>query len=160
MRTRPPTPLTERARAARNLALSLMARHGLRGWEFGFNRRKRQLGICYDPHRGLPGRIELSIYFVEKNPDEEIRDTILHEIAHALVGTHHGHDEVWQAKCLEIGATPKRCGKAVMPLGPWRAACPGCRARFHRHRRPKPLRGFFCSSCGPRDGGLLWRKAG
>lgn len=39
-----------------------------------------------------------------------IRDTILHEIAHALVGPNHCHDLVWKAKCLEIGATPRRCG--------------------------------------------------
>jgi len=33
----------------------------------------------------------------------EIRDTILHEIAHALVGP-LGHDNAWAAKATEIGA--------------------------------------------------------
>jgi len=45
----------------------------------------------------------LSFSFEERS-DELVRDTLLHEIAHALVGTAHGHDEVWKAKCLEIGA--------------------------------------------------------
>ena len=89
-----------------------MAQHGLLGWVFKFNRRKRQMGICFYPHQGRPGRIELSIYFVEKNSEEEIRDTILHEIAHALVGPKHAHDAVWRAKYIEIGAVPKRCGRA------------------------------------------------
>ena len=32
--------------AARQLALELMAEHGLAGWVFGWNRRKRSLGLC------------------------------------------------------------------------------------------------------------------
>jgi hypothetical protein len=47
---------------------------------------------------------------VDRNGAEEIVDTILHEIAHALVGPRHGHDTVWKAKCTDIGARPERCG--------------------------------------------------
>jgi predicted SprT family Zn-dependent metalloprotease len=152
-------PTTPKSRAAYDLALVLMALHGLHGWGFRFNRRKSQMGVCFYPQRGKPGRIELSIYFVEKNPDDEIRDTILHEIAHALIGPAHAHDAVWKAKCLEIGAVPKRCGRVEMPVGKWRAVCPGCRTNFHRHRRPKRLKGFYCRACGPKNGGIVWMKA-
>ena len=70
-----------------------MTRHGLHGWAFRFNRCKQAMGLCVYHRRS----IELSIYFVERdNPVEEIRDTILHEIAHALVGPGHGHDKVWK----------------------------------------------------------------
>ncbi len=41
--------------------------------------------------------------------DEEVKDTILHEIAHALVGKAHHHDDVWRAKALEIGCSGRRC---------------------------------------------------
>jgi predicted SprT family Zn-dependent metalloprotease len=138
--------------AIRNLAEELMARHGLAGWTFGFNRRKRTLGLCHHAAR----IIELSIYFVERNCLEEIRDTILHEIAHALVGPEHGHDVVWRAKCREVGARPERCGQADMPEGRWQARCNGCGSLFSRHRKPRRLKGWFCRACGPERGGLSW----
>jgi len=144
--------------SARDLAIKLMDQHGLRGWVFRFNRRKRAMGLCVAPRGGRPGRIELSIYFVEKNSDAEILDTILHEIAHALVGSDHGHDAVWQAKCLEIGAVPKRCGMAEMPIGSWRAVCPTCQKNFHRHRRPAQPNAYFCRTCGPERGRIAWKK--
>ena len=32
-------------------------------------------------------------------PWGDIRDTLLHEIAHAIVGPGHAHDAVWQTRC-------------------------------------------------------------
>jgi len=143
-----------RARDARQLAMQLMAAHPLPGWTFRFNRCKQALGLCVYQRRS----IELSIYFVERdNPPEELRDTILHEIAHALVGPGHGHDRVWKRKCLEIGARPLRCGRADMPAGRWKAQCGCCGRQFDRHRQPKRPHGWFCRSCGPERGRLLWR---
>src|SRR4051794_1787659 len=150
-----PVPRYQRRAEARRLALELMARHGLHGWSFQFNWRKRSMGLC----RFAVRTIELSAPFVEYNGEDEIRDTILHEIAHALVGPGHGHDAVWKRKCLEIGAKPQRCGQADMPEGKWRAACGGCGEVFHRHRKPKRLGGWFCRPCGPEKGKLVWRAA-
>jgi predicted SprT family Zn-dependent metalloprotease len=152
------TSLMHKLKMMRNLAVRLMLQHRLYDWEFQFNRRKSQMGVCHYPHHKRAGRIELSIYFVAHNTEDEICDTILHEIAHALVGPRHGHDAVWKAKCLEIGAVPKRCGSAVMPLGNWRASCPGCQLNFHRHRPPKRRTGFYCRSCGPERGSIVWQR--
>ena len=111
------------------------------------------------PARGLRSRAgratsaSVSAYFVARNSVEEIRDTLLHEIAHALVGPGHGHDAVWEARCLEVGAIPRRCGQADMPSGAWQATCPGCAKRFHRHRRPKRGK-YYCVPCGPSRGAL------
>jgi predicted SprT family Zn-dependent metalloprotease len=145
-----------RRTAARALAVELMACHGLHDWHFAFNRRKRAMGLC----RYAVRTIELSIYLVDGNGADEIRDTILHEIAHALVGQEHGHDAAWKRKCLEIGAKPERCGRAEMPLGRWRAHCGGCGQVFSRHRRPSRMRGWFCRACGPQRGQLAWRADG
>jgi predicted SprT family Zn-dependent metalloprotease len=144
-----------RREETRRLALDLMGSHGLADWSFGFNQRKRSMGLC----RYARKAIELSSHFVYRNGSAEIRDTILHEIAHALVGQEHGHDAVWQAKCREIGATPRRCGPADMPQGHWQARCGSCSSLFSRHRRPKTQAGWFCRACGPERGKLLWQLA-
>lgn len=154
--------LSERAAAVRDLARRLMDEHGLTDWEFGLNTNVRRAGVCFYPRRGGPGRIELSAHFVERNGDDEVRDTILHEVAHALVGPGHGHDAVWRAMCVRVGARPQRCYGAEidMPAGRWRAECPGCGQTFHRHRRPKPAAGWFCRSCGKDRGVIRWHEAG
>lgn len=131
-----------------------MSAYDLHHWRFGFNRRKRSLGLCVYSRR----TIELSLPFVERNPIEAVRDTVLHEIAHALVGPKHGHDSTWKRKCLEIGAIPKRCGDAEMPAGLWNARCGHCGVEFHRYRKPKRMGKWFCRACGPESGRLLWRE--
>jgi predicted SprT family Zn-dependent metalloprotease len=134
------------------VANELLARHGLHDWTFAFNRRKSALGLCLYHLR----TIELSVYLIRGSASEEILDTLLHEISHALVGPGHGHDAVWKRKCLEIGAKPVRCGEADMPIGRWRANCGQCGKSFHRHRRPKKMRGWYCQGCGPEKGNLTW----
>jgi len=141
-------------RDVRRLALEQLASHGLHLWSFAFNWRKRSMGLCVYQDR----RIELSVHFVKRHNNAEILDTILHEIAHALVGHGHGHDAVWKRKCAEIGAKPVRCGQADMPEGRWQAVCKTCAQQFHRHRRPKRTTGWFCQVCGTERGKLVWRQ--
>lgn len=136
----------------RQFALQLLAAHGLSGWRFAFNRRKQTLGLCVYQRC----RIELSVHLVQRKGADEILDTLLHEVAHALVGPGHGHDPVWQRKCLEVGARPQRCGQADMPPSAWQARCGGCGQPFDRHRKPQPLTGWFCRGCGPERGPLVW----
>ena len=156
------TAMSNKMLDAQELAVALMARHGLAGWRFRFNRARRRAGVCFYPALGRPGRIELSVHFVERNSAEEIRETILHEIAHALAGHGHHHDDFWKSICVRIGAKPERCYDAAavdMPKGRWRAACPGCKAEHHRHKRPRSLTGYHCRSCGPKKGQLVWGEA-
>lgn len=131
---------------AQALARKLIDDHGLPGWDFRLNRTKRQLGVCKEYLK----RIELSEHYVLNNDQAMIVDTILHEIAHALVGVNHGHDQIWKDMCLRIGCNPKSCDKTVqMPEGDWRAQCGSCRRVFTRHRRPKSLRGFSALNADP-----------
>jgi predicted SprT family Zn-dependent metalloprotease len=138
---------------AQKLALLQLAAHGLRDWSFAFNRSKIQMGCCCFRLKV----IKLSRHFVERNSYDLIQDTLLHEIAHALVGSGHGHDSVWKAMCLRIGAKPERLSNQTeMPEGRWQATCDGCGMRHHKHRKPKHMKGWYCCRCGPHRGALAW----
>ncbi len=129
-----------------------------------WNRRKRMMGRCVFPRAGLtPGIIELSEGFVlGKNGEDLIRDTVLHEIAHALAGNTAGHGPEWKEWCRRVGANPERTGVgADMPTGPWKAVCPNCGTVYSLFRRPKHLGlpVYFCSvaACGKRVQSLDFR---
>lgn len=89
------------------MARSLMDKYGLCDWTIKFNRRASSLGLCDSSMK----TIALSLLYMRHSETTEalMRNTILHEIAHALVGVHHGHDDVWKAKALEIGCDGNRC---------------------------------------------------
>lgn len=140
---------------ARGLALGLMAGHvELADWRLAFSRHaRRTLGVC----RHRQQVIVLSTAFVTLNTDDVVRDIVLHEMAHALVGAGHGHDAVWQAKAVELGASPDRvCTAAVMPPGEWQATCASCRRVFHQYRRPR--RAYHCRRCGAEAGSLTFTR--
>ena len=85
-------------------ARGLMARHALRHWSFQFDHGTRRAGSClYETQV-----ISLSYEYAKHDSEQGIRDTILHEIAHALVGKGHHHDALWRAKAIEIGCSGKR----------------------------------------------------
>jgi predicted SprT family Zn-dependent metalloprotease len=127
---------------ARRLATSLMRRHGLTGWRLVFDNAKTRAGIC----RAVPREIGLSRVLTQLHSEADVTDTILHEIAHALVGPAHGHDAVWRAKALAIGCSAKRCvpGSAPRPVGPWVGICPVGHLTT-RHRQPTRVQS--CGQC-------------
>jgi hypothetical protein len=94
---------------AKQLALDLMGQHGLitHGWNFvWFENDAKTLGVCSWDRTDR--QIRLNLDYVDGNSDEHVKDTILHEIAHALTPeelSHHG--PVWRKKCKEIGAIPR-----------------------------------------------------
>ncbi|HEY7720133.1 MAG TPA: SprT-like domain-containing protein [Pedococcus sp.] len=129
-------------RAALALARGLLAEHGLHDWRVGLDRAKTRAGACRFARR----EITLSAPLTRLHSEAEVRDTILHEVAHALVGPSHGHDDVWRATALRIGCSGQRCVPADAPRveGAWRGTC----ARGHvRHRHRRPQRPVSCGTC-------------
>ena len=134
---------------ARELARKLLAEHNLTSWSFAFNHRKRALGLC----RYSKKQIELSLHYIQRNDQAAIRDTILHEIAHAIAGPAAGHGPKWVSACIKIGAKPERLDTtANMPKGNYTAQCPSCQHLHHRYRKPLADRKYFCRKCGPAAG--------
>ncbi len=81
-----------------------MAQHALPHWSFQFDHGARRAGSCqYETQV-----ISLSYEYAKRDSEQGIRDTLLHEIAHALVGKGHHHDALWRAKAIEIGCSGKR----------------------------------------------------
>ena len=130
--------------AARHLAAGLIARHGLTGWRLVFDNAKTRAGVCrYDRKE-----IGLSRPLVSLYDAGQVTETVLHEIAHALVGPRHGHDRAWRATARRIGASGERCMPADAPSveGPWVGVCPaGHRTTAHR----RPIRVKSCRECSP-----------
>jgi hypothetical protein len=129
---------------AKMLAIELLDNHGLleKGWYFEFDRAKRRFGCC---NYGIK-RISLSKPLTELRTYEMVRNTILHEIAHALVGSKHNHDNVWKAKAIEIGCNGDRCSSDVRLEPKYIGTCPN--GHIHkRHRIPRSRQS--CGACLP-----------
>lgn len=130
---------------ASHLARQLMDQHGLSDWQFRWDRAKRRFGCCWNSRK----LITLSRPLTELNDPPEVRDTILHEIAHALVPG--GHTANWRRKCIEIGAKPIRCYSAQSVKMPeirhrqrYIARC-RCTGEHVRKRRPRVA--YLCRRC-------------
>jgi predicted SprT family Zn-dependent metalloprotease len=95
-------PKLEKVRA---LALGLLAEHGLDNWTVAFDSARQRAGICRREQR----EIGLSKLLMVLWTEGQQRETILHEIAHALAPAGAGHDWRWQRVCVKIGAIPVRC---------------------------------------------------
>ncbi len=124
------------------MAESLMREHNLAGWQFSFMRAKRKMG-CANFARQT---ISLSSALVELNNDEVIKDTILHEIAHVLVGAKHGHDYVWRMQAISIGCDGKSGygSEVITPRKTYRGTCTTCGKNVYRFRRTVLACGQCC----------------
>ena len=120
-----------------NLARSLMTEHGVGYLSFGFHSYSKRMGIVGRTHYtficnceskrcdpifcdSIWSKITLSSDWIKFLPKEKIKETILHEIAHAKCETgllkHHGHE--WQNEAIKLGIEPNAKFKWDGPV-PW-----------------------------------------
>ena len=144
---------------AARLAGELLEQHlpGAR-WTFGFDRAVRRAGACHHADR----RITLSRHLVERADETEVRDVLLHEVAHALAGHGAGHGPRWRAACRSIGHRGSRLHDRPIAeeRATWVGACPAGH-EHRRFRRPgRPVSCGLCSRSWSRAALITWRRAG
>ena len=135
---------------AEQLMNSLMHEHCLSmEWTFCWQNKKQSLGTCSYNRR----EIRLSKWYVELNNEEEVMDTILHELAHALSYERYGsrgvgHGILWKKVCVEIGAVPKSRSKSDLnrPKDHHKYVDACCGMTFRKHRLRKN-RTYSCPKC-------------
>lgn len=120
-------------------AKALMTAHGVGSLKFAFDGGKRRLGATHFLRIGntsLPQKITLSRHYAVLLPKDEIRDVMLHEIAHALAGRDAGHGPVWKAAARKVGAKPTRCATpSAKPAAAIEGRCPKCGVKVSEHHR-------------------------
>ena len=130
----------------RLLADRLLNEHELfeKGWSFSFDRAKRRAGSCKFSKK----EITLARAYAEQEDFKEIKNTILHEIAHALVGPKHGHNEIWRQKALEIGCDAERCHYVIFSKPKYKLTCINRCFEVARYRvNQNFLHSRICSKC-------------
>lgn len=131
----------ERVEAIATLACGLLHEHGLKKWRFKFDYSTRRAGCCNYRDK----LISISFELARNASHEDIRDTLLHEIAHALVGKKHNHDAIWKAKAQEIGCNGERTHRLVFSLPRYDVTCENSCWKHTAERRNRRL---ICRTCG------------
>ena len=131
---------------ARDMALTEMRKHGITGWSFKFDNAKRRCGSTQHGKK----TITLSRPYVLLNSEEEVLETILHEIAHVIAGPGAGHGPQWRKAARAVGARPDRCAgpEVNLPKPKWRLVCANSHVIGHRHRRSKSMTDSYTCRCG------------
>jgi len=127
---------------AKQIAETELLKHGLTDWKFVYDKAVRRFGCCDYRHK----EISLSEYLVTLNDETQVRDTILHEVAHALTPK-AGHSLTWIKKALEIGCNGERCyspKRVTQPAKKYKADCTNCGNTYQVNKDM----GYVCRRCG------------
>lgn len=128
------------------MARELIALHLDASWQFAFDRAKRRSGACHFRQGEHDGRITLSGPITDSATFDDMRQVMLHEIAHALVGPRHGHDRYWRSTARAIGYDGRRLSSTDVDerYAPYVGTCP---AGHEVYRYRVPNRPMSCARC-------------
>jgi len=123
------------------------------GWKFKFNQNKATWGWCDWRHKTIALSKFLLVNAIEDF--EGWRNTMLHEIAHAIDATIRGrssHDARWKWIAKDIGCDGERCKKIEYKDAVQTKYTLTCEACGHVDQRHKVGRGrkYSCGKCAPK----------
>ena len=125
------------------MATALMLEHiEDREWNFGFDSGRRRAGLCSYTDK----KITVSKYLSLVHSIDDVRQTLLHEIAHAVCGPKEGHSKKWLASAKRIGYRNETYtgDEIAKEYAPYRGLCPNGHQHY-RYQRPKRL--YSCHHC-------------
>ena len=124
---------------AREIFKEECKKNNITGWSFKLNTNKRFRGWCKYGKK----RVEISRNLLPLGVDE-VRKTIIHELAHVVAGYENSHNHIWKSTVIRMGGDPRRLGKAMKVKGRYIGKCSKCQRVFYRYRRtPGLLTGAF-----------------
>jgi predicted SprT family Zn-dependent metalloprotease len=133
-------------------ARMMLDANGLPHWSFRFNSNKRRRGVC----KYIPKRIEMSKYMLSQG-EKDIKSLIAHEVAHAVVGVQHGHNNVWRSKAIELGSDGQRLAEPMKGVQfKWKATCSSCGHVAYKNRVSRRTRPSSCGKCSGGRFNLLY----
>jgi predicted SprT family Zn-dependent metalloprotease len=134
---------------AEEIVKKLFIEYGLYedGWKFKWDNSTYRNALC----DFIKKTIFLSKKLVILRKRKYVKNTILHEIAHAKVGYEHGHNEVWKKYAESIGCVVKVRESDNTHISPdiiyvpynYKGIC-SCGNKIYRHRNRVPK---ICSKC-------------
>lgn len=128
----------------RTWAEALITLHLDASWTFGFDNAKRRAGLCDYTRK----RISVSRYLAARYDDDTNHQTLLHEVAHAVVGPAAGHGPVWKRTARQMGYVggTTHAGETANELAPWVGTCPAGHVAYRHRRATRPT---SCAKCAP-----------
>ena len=147
------------------IARKLMDLHGLTNWKFSWMKSRNTVARCQYSTK----TISFSTRWAEVLDEYHVSQTMLHEIAHALVGhkpneAHCHHGAEWKAKARSIGYVGKRLmdSDAPSPKGKYTGVCPNghetSRDRMTRSAKYRQISCHRCSNSFDRNYLFTWYK--
>lgn len=125
-------------------AEALVRLHLDESWSFGFDNAKTRAGLTNYTKRTITISRHLAVLW----EDDDVHQTLLHEVAHAMAGADAGHGPAWRKIAQEIGYVGGRThqGEIASESAKWLGVCP----QGHEHFRfRKPARAASCVKCAP-----------
>ena len=143
---------------AQAMALATMARHiDLSVWGFRFDNGKRRAGQCNYTERV----ISISKHLVAHHSLDEVQQVVLHEVAHAMVGSEAGHGPIFKKQAAALGYRGKSfTGREIAANeAPWVGHCKAGHVHY-RYRKPtRPLGCALCSKTFSRATQIVWQRS-
>lgn len=141
----------------KDYAQKQLDKHGYGGMDIVWGRgRTRIASVAFT--LGVPIELRLSSNFLPHLDDDEIKDVILHEVAHCIAGAKAGHGPRWKRVAASLGAKPERTldvdNEILDKVSKYKTWCRDCGEEYYFNRRSEyPIEGRVC-----RCGGTLTKE--